>query len=433
MRKLLAKLINGEISRRDFTSRMLGMGFGMMTVESILDHAVMGNDKKRERASAAAETFRAEPFSEKTPYEQWMHDEGVPVHGGYFVPDVRAAEVKPWKRLGAKGAIIDLEGAEATDGAYVVEIGAGAGTNPQRYMFEESIYVLDGEGETTVWHENRPKQTFKWKKGTLFSPPLNTWRVHKNLGRASARLISFTDLPLVMDLYHNADFIFNNDFVFRDRYDNQPDYFTVNQSKMKIAGSAATFGEGEKGAVGVLDTGLIPDLNQIQLFAARARGLKNKSAEVILSDNSMQTHVSEFEIGTYKRAHRHGPGSHVLSLGGVGYSLMWTAAPRYSEALKKVRVDWNDGTLFVPPDRWFHQHFNAGPNSAKYMATTWIGGKYWVKGMGGGGRTHRLNTVSFHAGGNMIDYPDEDQMIREMLEADLKKHGVTPRMPERKG
>jgi len=29
---------------------------------------------------------------------------------------------------------------------------------------------------------------------------------------------------------------------------------------MKIAGSAATFGEGEKGAVGVLDTGLIPDL-----------------------------------------------------------------------------------------------------------------------------------------------------------------------------
>jgi len=69
---------------------------------------------------------------------------------------------------------------------------------------------------------------------------------HKNVGRGPARLISVTDLPLVMDLYHNADFIFNNEFVFRDRYDNQPDYFTVNQSKMRIAGSAATFGEGEK-------------------------------------------------------------------------------------------------------------------------------------------------------------------------------------------
>ena len=432
MRGLLAKLVNGEISRRDFTTHMLGMGFGMMTVESMLDTVAIGQNKTRTSARNR-ETFRAEPFSEKTPYEQWMHSEGIPVHTGYFLADVRAAELKPWTRLGAKGALIDLEGAEATDGAYLCEIASGANTNPQRYMFEESVYVLDGEGETTVWHENRPKQTFKWKKGTLFSPPLNTWRVHKNLGRSSARLISFTDLPLVMDLYHNADFILNNDFVFRDRYDNQPDYFTVNKSKMRIAGSAATFGDGEKGAVGVLDTGLIPDLYELQLFAARARGLKNKSAEVVLSDNSMQTHVSEFEVGTYKRAHRHGPGSHVLAMGGVGYSLMWTSAPRYSEALKKVRVDWKDGTLFVPPDRWFHQHFNTGQSSAKYMATTWIGGKYFVKAMGGGGRTHRLNTVPFHQGGNMIDYSDEDPMIRELFEAELKNHGVDLRMPDRKG
>ncbi|MDQ2922343.1 MAG: ethanolamine ammonia lyase-activating protein [Acidobacteriota bacterium] len=431
MRGLLAKLVNGEISRRDFTNRLFGMGFGMMTVESILDTVAVGQGKRRGNAKKS-EAFRAEPFREKTPYEQWMQGEDIPVHTGFFVSDVRAAELKPWKRLGAKGALIDLEGAEATDGAYLCEIAAGASTNPQRYMFEESIYVLDGEGETTVWHENRPKQTFKWKKGTLFSPPLNTWRVHKNLSPSPARFISITDLPLIMDLYHNADFIFNNDFVFRDRYDNQPDYFTVNQSKMKIAGSAATFGEGEKGAVGVLDTGLIPDLNEIQLFAAKARGLKNKSAEVVLSDNSMQTHVSEFEVGTYKRAHRHGPGSHVLAMGGMGYSLMWTTAPRYSEAPKKVRVDWKDGTLFVPPDRWFHQHFNTGDNSAKYMATTWIGGKYFVKGMGGGGRTHRLNTVSFHHGGNMIDYTEEDPVVREMFEAELRKHGVDLRMPDRK-
>src|SRR5437762_7552641 len=433
MRKLIAKLVNGEISRRDFATRVLGMGFGMMTVESILETVPVAEGKTSSHPAKNLETFRAEPFSEKTPYEQWIEKEGVPVHDGYFVPNVRTAELKPWRRLGANGAIINLEGAEATDGAYLCEIAPAAATNPQRYLFEESIYVLDGEGETTVWHENRPKQTFKWKKGTLFSPPLNVWRIHTNSGRAPARLISVMDLPLTMDLYHNADFIFNNDFVFRDRYDNQPDYFTVNQSKMRIAGSAATFGEGEKGAVGVLDTGLIPDLNQIQLFAAKARGLKNKSAEVILSDNSMQTHVSEFEIGTYKRAHRHGPGSHVLSLGGVGYTLMWTSVPKYSEAPNKVRDDWTEGTLCVPPDRWFHQHFNTGESSAKYMATTWIGGKYWVKGMGGGGSTHRLNTVSFHAGGNMIDYPDEDPMIREMFDADLKKHGVTPRMPEKKG
>ena len=429
MRELIAKLVNGEISRRDFAARLLGMGFGMMTAESILDTVTVAAKEERASASKNEETFRAEPFSEITPYEQWMKSEGVPVHGGYHIPNVRAVEVKPWKRFGTNAALFNLEGAEATDGAYLLEIVSGISTKPVRFMFEESIFVLDGEGETTVWHENRPKQTFKWKKGTLFSPPLNTWRIHKNSGRAPARLISVMDLPLTMDLYHNADFIFDNDFVFRDRYDNQPDYFTVNQSKMRIAGSAATFGEGEKGAVGVLDTGLIPDLNSIQLFVAKARGLTNKSAEVILSDNSMQTHVSQFETGTYKRAHRHGPGSHVLVLDGVGYSLMWTDMPQYSKAPKQVRVDWKEGTLFVPPDRWFHQHFNGGATAAKYMATTWIGGKYWVKGMAGGGRTHRLNTISFHHGGNMVDYPDEDPMIREMFQAELRKHGVEFRMP----
>src|SRR5438045_2181010 len=236
MRKLLVKLVNGEISRRDFTARVLGMGFGMMTVDSILDTVTVARGSNH--AVKNAEAFRAEPFSEKTPYEQWIEREEVPIHTGYFLENVRTAQLKPWKRLGANGAIINLEGAEATDGAYLCEIAPGAGTNPQRYMFEESICVLDGEGETTVWHENRPKQTFKWKKGTLFSPPLNTWRIHKNTGRTPARFISVTDLPLVMDLYHNADFIFNNDFVFPDRYNNQPDSYTVTKSKLKIAGTA---------------------------------------------------------------------------------------------------------------------------------------------------------------------------------------------------
>jgi len=432
MRELLARLVNGLISRREFAERMLGLGFGSMTVQSVLDTVTLAQDGKAGRSGRSAGAFHVAPYSEKTPYEQWMAAEGVPVHTGYYMRDVRALELKPWPRLGARGALIDLEGAEGTDGAYLCEIAAGSSTRPQRYMFEEAIFILDGEGETTVWNEAGTRQTFKWRKGSLFSPPLNVWRQHFARGGAPARFISVTDAPLVMDVFHNADFIFNNDFVFRDRYNNQPDYFTLGPSKVKIAGSAATFGEGEKGAVGVLDTGLVPNINEVQLYEAKARGLKNKSAEVVLSDNTMQTHVSEFEVGTYKRAHRHGPGSHVLVLGGVGYSLMWTDAPRYSEARRQVRVDWTEGTLFVPPDRWFHQHFNAGGNSAKYMATTWIGGKYFAKALGGGGRTHRLNTLSTKKGGNMIDYPDEDPAIRSIFEEELKKNGITGRMPESK-
>src|SRR6266498_1322835 len=72
---------------------------------------------------------------------------------------------------------------------------------------------------------------------------------------------------------------------------------------------------------------------------------------------------------------------------------------------------------------------STGATPAKYMATTWIGGKYFVKAMGGGGRTHRLNNISHKHGGNMIDHPDEDPMVRAMYEEELKKNGVEARMP----
>src|SRR5262249_45463751 len=139
MRDLIAKLVNGEISRRDFTARVLGMGFGMMTVESILDTVTVAKETRHTEAKTV-ERFRAEPFSEKTPYEQWMASEGVPVHRGYHIPDVRLVEVQPWARFGTNAALFDLEGAEATDGAYVLEIPPGASTKPVRFMFEESIF-----------------------------------------------------------------------------------------------------------------------------------------------------------------------------------------------------------------------------------------------------------------------------------------------------
>ena len=429
MRELLAKLVHGLISRREFATRMLGLGFGTMTVESILDTPAFSQGKKRSSSGEPGGAFRVEPYSGQTPYEQWMAREGVPVHTGYYIRDVRALDLKPWPRLGVRGGLIDLHGAEGTDGAYLCELAPGQATPPQRYLFEEGIYVLDGEGETFVWHHGGSKRSFRWQKGSVFSPPLNVWRQHFNRGQTPARLLSVNDLPVVLDLFHNAEFVFDNHFVFRDRYNNELDYFTLNNSKLRGAGSAATFGEAERGLVNFLDTGFIPDLNRVQLNEARARGLGNKSVEMVLSDNSMQVHVSEFEVGTYKRAHRHGPGSHVLVLGGIGYTLMWTEVPQYSGAPQQVRVDWTEGSLFVPPDRWFHQHFNSGGTAAKYMATTWIGGKYFVKALGGGGRTHRLNNVSFRKGGNMIDYPDEDPMIRAMFDQELTKSGVNTRMP----
>lgn len=425
MRSLLAKLVKGGITRRDFARRLAGLGFGAITAESILDTFASGADTLK----ASREDFQFAPYSDRTYFEQWSGSEGIPVHTGYFVDDVRTIETKDWKRFGARGAIIDLQGAEGTDVAYVIELAPGQSTRPMRCMFEETFFVLDGDGATTVWHERGHSQTFNWAKRSLFSPPLNVWRVHKNLGLTPARLISFNDLPLMMDLFHNLDFIFDNEFVFRDRYNNEPDFFVMNPAKFKSVGTAATFKAEDLKNARLVESGLIPDIKRLDLYESKARGFANRSVEICLSNDTMQTHISQFDVGTYKTAHRHGPGSHILPIEGVGYSLMWTDSARYSDGRQHMRIDWKDGTLFVPPDRWYHQHFNIGANSAMYIANEWVGAKYWSKAIGGGGRTHRLNTVSFHDGGNMVDYTDEDPTVRSQFEEELKKHGVPSRMP----
>src|SRR5215471_17200951 len=122
---------------------MLQLGFGAMAVESVLDTVALGAEKKAVDTTAS---WRPEPFSQRTPYEQWVDHEGIPVYRGYHIENVRALELKKWPRIGAKAALIDLEGSEGTDGSYIFEIAPGASTKPQRYLFEEAIFVLDGEG-----------------------------------------------------------------------------------------------------------------------------------------------------------------------------------------------------------------------------------------------------------------------------------------------
>jgi oxalate decarboxylase/phosphoglucose isomerase-like protein (cupin superfamily) len=338
----------------------------------------------------------------KSTYEQWRDGHGIPVLRGYHIPDLAVVELGDWPWKGGRGAFLDLEGTDETNDSYLLELGPAGQTPPLQHVYEEIVYVLSGRGATMVWQEGSEATTFEWAAGSLFAIPLNAHYQHFNSsGTAPARFLAVTSAPLVLNLYHNLEFVFACPFAFTDRFS---------------GGRSAFDGEGRALSQRVWDTNFVADVNKLELLAWDERGAGSTNRRIELADSSLCAHVSEFEVGKYKKAHRHGPGAHVIMLGGEGYTMMW------KEGGPPERFDWRPGTLIVPPDQWFHQHCNVGAQPAKYLAIRWYSQKYKV---------FRQLAVDrdVKAGGAQIELADEDPSIREMFEVELAQRGVRSAMP----
>jgi quercetin dioxygenase-like cupin family protein len=85
----------------------------------------------------------------------------VPIVKAFFIQNLNQVTLGPWERKGGKGAIINLEVTGDTDDAYVCEISPGGKSSPERHVYEELVYVLDGRGATTIWQEGGARQTFE--------------------------------------------------------------------------------------------------------------------------------------------------------------------------------------------------------------------------------------------------------------------------------
>jgi quercetin dioxygenase-like cupin family protein len=343
-------------------------------------------------------------------YEAYQRAEGIPVVRGFAVESLHAIELAPWARREGRGTFVNLDGTGGTNDAYVCEIPPGGALAPQRQLYEEMIYVLDGDGSTQVWYDENKKVSFEWRKGSLFAIPLNAWHRHFNgRGDKSARFLAVTNAPVVMNLFHNVDFVFNTPYVFDDRFAGQENYFDGQGKFMRAYNGRAT-----------LETNFVPDTHNIELQALAARGAGGRNISFELAHQTMAAHISEFPVGTYKKGHRHGPGAHVIILSGEGYSLLW---PEGSDFKK---VDWQTGSMVVPPNDWFHQHFNPGTEPARYLALRWGSQRYDLGG------AIRMDTggadVSVKQGGAQIEYEDESPRIHQIFEEEMAKAGAACRM-----
>ncbi len=100
-----------------------------------------------------------------------------------------------------------------------------------------------------------------------------------------------------------------------------------------------------------------------------------------------------------------------------------TRAPAwFHTVVEPRRYDWEVGTLIVPPNMWFHQHFNSGNAPARYLAF-----KHEVVSIRNAQGVPKA-WISRRVGGDQVDYIDEKPEIRRIFAAELAD--LPPKQPQ---
>jgi mannose-6-phosphate isomerase-like protein (cupin superfamily) len=349
------------------------------------------------------------------PYKDWVEREGMTIvqDVGVYLP---AVETKPWPRYGVNGAAVHLTGKGDFANLFAIDIPAGKSTDPQRHLYEEVVYVIEGHGSTQIELPDGRKHSFEWQPNSMFAIPLNvTHRYFNGDGQKRALLASTTSLPMALKLYHDDSFIFENTHFFKSRV-GKDNHYT---------------GEGDLSLVrpgqNIWETNFVPDLGAIELTAWSERGAGATNLMFILADGNMHAHVSEIQTGTYKKAHRHGAGAHIFTVTGKGYSLLWRDGDKDFS-----RVDWSPGWVFAPIDRQFHQHFTTSVIPSRYMAAIAGGNaRYPLTEAGRRNSTAADGSqgsvaTSIKQGGDQMEYADQDPRIHEIWLEEMRKAGIEP-------
>jgi gentisate 1,2-dioxygenase len=343
-----------------------------------------------------------------------MESRGVPVHKGFFVQDVRTMELAWWDERKCDTGFIQLAGQEGVSEARVSEIKPGETLPPYKMAIDEVVYVVSGRGVTTVWSDTEPTpRTFEWQDHALFLVPHNHYRQFASMqGDKPVRLLHYSYLPLAMSVVPDPEFFLNNPYAPSNPATTRQDFYS--EAKIISGGSglrwrdSGTMREPRAYWYG----NFFPDMRAWDKLNANVhRGAGGQSVTIQFAGSDMSCHMSMFAHGTYKKAHRHGPGRVIIIPGGEGYSVMWP------EGEEKVMVPWQEAALFVPPNKWFHQHFNLGPEHARYLALH--------PPMQFSGYAEKVEDL----GKDQIEYVDEDPWVRQHFEEELAKRNLKSLIP----
>ncbi len=352
----------------------------------------------------ARPTYNRKPVT----YDEWMEKQGIPIHRGYYIEDGRTVELGWWAERECNAAFLELAGQEGVSEARITEIPAGGSLKPFKMAVDDIVYVLQGRGVTTIWSGDGKKHSFEWQDHSLFRVPGNFWTEHANMGGDKpVRLLSVNNPPIAMSSVQDPSFYFNTKHEPAPLSSPGDDgFYSVAQAVQDDPGSG--------GRVRAYWYGnFFPDMRAWdQLVPFKGRGAGGHVVFVQFPGSELTAHMSVFPAKTYKKGHRHGPAFVIVIPAGEGYSVMWP------EGKEKVWIPWHEGSIFVPPNRWFHQHFNLGGGPARYLAFHPL-----PQFLGTGGELIQDRAR------DQIEYPYEDPAVRETFERELAKRGLKSEMP----
>jgi mannose-6-phosphate isomerase-like protein (cupin superfamily) len=345
------------------------------------------------------------------PYRDWAAAQRIPIYEGFGL-DLLALETSRWDFTETNGALVHLNGRGDYAAIFLIEIAEGGSTRRMQHCFEEVFYVLEGHGSTTVTLADGRSRSFEWGPKSLFSIPLNCpYQLFNASGRERAKLASTNSLPVTLKLYHNEDFVFRNPFRFRDR--EGPDNFFEGDGELKM----------RTPGLHTWETNFIPDLERLKLQAWDERGGGSSNIMLVMSDGTMHAHVSEMPVGTYKKAHRHGPDFHVYCVNGEGFSIFWYEGMEDGQ----IRFDWKHGWVFAPGDQMFHLHFNKGDGPCRYFASA-LGSRRYPFNDRKEAMYKGEEPKNMKIDGAQIDYDKQPSECHLAFLIEMEKRGIKSRM-----
>ena len=359
-------------------------------------------------------------------YDDWMASEGIPLfETAAAVDDVAELPRKPWPRLGGTGTFIQLNGPRQADrGCYVVEVPGGGALNPERHLYDEVLYILEGRGLTELWYEGEAKRTFEWGPGSVFALPINTWHRLVNGSAQPALILAFTRAPRLFKLFNNPEFIFNSDFKFNERYGGESDFFAATETRT-VSGRYQTT---------TWHTNFIPDAGSAFLDALEQKVAGGQLTSFSMGYGFPHGHISSWPVGRYHKAHYHGPGAIIVGISGSGFVVLWRKElgihpfqDGYGDEV--VTVNWGPRSIYAPPDGWFHQHMSTGAEPARHWAIHGEPLSFSSVSESRRNNEERGTYISVREGGELIEYEDEDPEVRREWEARCRAQGVESTMP----